>query len=81
MAASFPPTGQATSADLTLRKHLEGEMSPVGNGAVEPIETAGQSPGANDLQGVRGDRLLSYASLQMTGLQKTKLTSHGGGIH
>lgn len=43
-----------------------GECQP----AVEPIKAAGQSPGANDLEEVRGDRQLRYASLQRTRIAK-----------
>ena len=34
--------------------------------AVDPVETAGHTPGASDLEEVREGRLLRHVSLQMT---------------
>ena len=40
--------------------------------AADPTETAGQGPGAKDLEEVRGGRLLIWASLRMTRVAKRR---------
>ena len=49
---------------------LEEKLSPVGNACTDPIKTAGQTPGTNDLEEVRVVRWWRQAFLQTTRIAK-----------